>query len=459
MPSGLAAHTGGDQVVGADPASRTATGVVTPPRTVLDAAVPAPAPNAGERFRAAWRSPWSGLVLVGLAFCLVAVPTAWLTTPWHNNDEIDHVANIEYVRQHWRPPAIGLEHGIESHQGPLYYYGAAAWATALDLPHVDIPAVRERMFLNHTYDDTLRVLRLFSVLCGVLGVAAAYVSAWFLTRRRDVTFAAALTVGLWPKFVVVSAAVTNTVLVGSLVAAALASWAVWWRREQLAWAVGVGACLGLAALTQVTVLPVAVFMMVAMVAMRHVRPAVTAGVVAAAIGVWWFLRNAVIYGEPLATEATNDYLKGVYGGALVREPPRLDVEVLRWALPEGLRSVWWNAGWNEPELHLPFGVDVALGVAAVAAIVAAVWGRLRCRPVWMLLAVGAGAWGAWAALARTTTQAQGRYLLIGVAAWAMLLVLGSTRLRLTAWLWPVAFAVIDVYVLTEFLLTGQMSSH
>ena len=64
--------------------------------------------------------------------------------------------------------------------------------------------------------------------------------------------------------------------------------------------------------------------------------------------------------------------------------------------------------------------------------------------------------GTWLAIVRDTTQAEGRYLLVGVVAWATLLVAGSARLAggraVGVVLWPAIFAALDVHVLAMWLV-------
>jgi hypothetical protein len=275
----------------------------------------------------------------------------------------------------------------------------------------------------------------------------------------SVAFAAAIgaTVALWPKFLVVSAAVTNTALVDALCAVAILCLVLWLRSRRLRWAAATGLLLGAAGLTQVTALPVAGLMLATLVGFAASRrdwrgPLLALGCFAAVCG-WWYVRNAVLYGDPLATDATVHYLSRdpVLLG-LIRNPPSLSWAVLQNSISGLGKSVWYDGGWNQ--LLLPDAVNIAVWVVAAATLGAAAWSRLRGKLV--LAACAIGSLIGWFLIIRYTTQPEGRYLLVAVVAWAALLVGGSEGIgagRPTSlWAWPVIFAGLDVYVLAKWLI-------
>ena len=370
------------------------------------------------------------------------------TPTWYNNDEVEHVKYVEAILRTGALPSISLDNGIESHQAPLFYLLAAGWQRLFGLPVFVPPSTPTEMLSDGLtiHATWLAELRLLSALCGLVAVAATFVAAWLLTSRVTWATAAAAALALWPKFVVTSAAVTNSSLVGALCAVSLALLMFWRHRPTLLRAVVVGVALGAAVLAQVTALPVVAAVVVAMWwRRRFLDGLVTGGVVALASG-WWFLSNAQKYGDPLATAATNDYLRDAFGPAyvLIRPEPSLAPDVLGGALSILGRSVWFDAGWND--VHFPWWVDLVVGVVGVVCLVMAVLRRGDLQ-MWDFVAFAVASVVSWLAIVRQTTQAEGRYLLVAGAAWATLLVVGSARLRWSVWLWPVLFAVLDVFML------------
>ena len=303
----------------------------------------------------------------------------------------------------------------------------------------------------------VHVLRAVSIVCGLATVLAALATGWLLTG--SVAFAAALgaAVGLWPKFLVVSAAVTNTALVDALCAGAIPCLLLWLRSQRLRWAAATGALLGAAALTQVTALPVAGLLLAVLVTFawrwadwRAVLLAL--GCFAALCG-WWYVRNAILYGNPLATGATVHYLsRDPALAGLIRNPPELSWAVLRSSLTGLGRSTWYDGGWNQ--LLLPAAVNIAVWVAAAASLGAGFVSALRGKLV--LAAAAIGSLVGWVLLIRYTTQPEGRYLLVAIVPWATFLVAGAmalaARRAAASWAWPAIFLAIDAYVLAKWLI-------
>jgi hypothetical protein len=420
----------------------------------------------------AWRSRVIRVGLaVGLGYLLLASTFSILTPAWENNDEPDHVHYVEHLLVHKTPPRIALSNGIESHQPPLYYYLVAGWQRVLGIPaftpHPQQPSgpfvspLKRVWELSHTYTSSQHreanydhALRLVSIALGLITVLAAVASGWLLTER--VAFAAAVgaTVALWPKFVVVTSAVTNSALVIAMCACAVPAFLMWRRTEQLRWAALTGAFLGAAALTEETALPVAGLMLLLLVGYaarrRDWRSPLVAVICFAVICGWWFIHDAVVYGDPLASTAARDYLMNVPG--LVRNPPTLSLSILKSSLTVLAHSTWYDAGANQ--LQLPHALDLIVWVVAAASLVGAFWAKMRDR---LLLATCALASViAWLVIVRATTQAEGRYLLVGVIAWAAFLAAGGVRTarnrEVALLLWPVIFAGLDIYVLARWLV-------
>lgn len=437
-----------------------------------DGALRARRPGGALRARWTTRVPAS-LVLVVLGYLALSLVFSLRTPAWENNDEAAHVLYVEHLVAHGTLPPIGAANGNESHQAPLYYAVVAVWQRVDGIPAFvpQVPAaapgtgtgVRHRLFVD---DDTavhrqqageVHRLRLVSVGCGLATVVAAYTTGWLLTGTTATATAIAATVAAWPKFLVVDAAVTNSSLVETLCAWALPCWLVWHRTRSPAWAVAVGGVLGAAVLTQVTALPLAGLLLALTAAVaaarRDLRSPLLAGAAAVAVCGWWFVRNAVRYGDVLATRVTDDYLRAISGGlGLIRPRPALSPAILAQQLPIVGHSTWWSGSWDQ--LQLPHAVDAVLWAAAAACAVAAL-ATPPGRHAVVLLASAASV-AAWLLIVRQTTHGQGRYLLTGITAWAVVLVAGSARLlpgrRHAVWLWPALLLAVDVFVVATELV-------
>ena len=180
-----------------------------------------------------------------------------------------------------------------------------------------------------------------------------------------------------------------------------------------------------------------------------VRGAIIVGIVAG----WWYVRNDVLYGDPLASAATRHYLAQHQAGVpFIRAPASLAPGVLDFGVRALVHSVWYDAGWNQ--IQLPNVLDLILSALAVIALAAAaVKVRLRGGLVLVLCALGSVI--AWLALLATTNQGEGRYLLVAILAWGLFLVAGSEgllRRGVALWLWPALFVAVDAYVVLRWLV-------
>jgi hypothetical protein len=429
-----------------------------------------------QRPIATWHRSGLGWVTVGvcIAYLGLAVAFSLLTPAWENNDEAEHVQYVEYVARHGSPPHISLADGTESHQAPLYYYLAAGWQGLLGIGPFTPNTPRASGILNnfengiyvygHHYTSDqhqqaawVHELRIVSIACGLATVLAAVATGWLLSGSLAFTGALGATVALWPKFIVVTAAVSNLALVIALCAWAVPCFLLWERHRSLGWAAATGILLGAGALAAETALPVAGLMLVLMIGLAWRRgdwrgPLLAIGCFAAVAG-WWYVRNDVLYGDPLASAATRHYLAQDQAGVpFIRTPASLAPPVLSFGVRTLVHSVWYDAGWNQ--IQLPNVLDLILSALAVVALVAAAV-RVRLRGGLVLVLCALGSVIAWLALLATTNQGEGRYLLVAIIAWASLLIAGSERLlrqTIALWLWPVLFVAVDAYVVLRWLV-------
>ena len=153
--------------------------------------------------------------------------------------------------------------------------------------------------------------------------------------------------------------------------------------------------------------------------------------VAAAVGGWWYLRNALLYRDPLAVQVHVDTLWG-------RSAPASATTLLA-ELPKVFRSFWGGFGWG----HVEFASWVYLALGAALAVGLIGWrrawkqrrlagqGRVFLLAVvwWLLLLVALLAW------MREVEAPHGRLLFPAIGAGALLLVGGWGALPQT-WLRP-----------------------
>jgi 4-amino-4-deoxy-L-arabinose transferase-like glycosyltransferase len=416
-------------------------------------------------------------------YALITVSLSLRTPAWENNDEADHARYTEYVLSHHGLPAISAANGIESHQPPLYYVSLAAWQRVLGIhafaPSISLPsgpavAATERINeVSHDYTPqqqrdavSLHAMRMLSVLFGGVTVAASFAIAWLLFSQLPLAVAVAATVASWPKFDVVAAAVSNEAMTTALVSCSLWTLLLSQRRQTVAWSIASGALAGAAVLTKFTALPIALLMLVCIgfiaASRRNVLPAAGALLAFVAVSGWWFIRNWALYGDPLADAASRAYLAHAVPG-LIWPVSQLTPGVLAFGGDTLLRSVWYDGGWNQ--LQLPLALNVVLSVlAALCLIAAALTVRRRNMQVaqqtalFLLATPIVGSVIAWLLILRETTQAEGRYLLIAVSAWAIVLCAGSQwpvrrplwLNRLSLALWPALFCAIDAYVFARW---------
>jgi len=285
------------------------------------------------------------LGLLPVAIFLVFGVTAVLVVPAQYTDprptppdEGSHAGYVIWLAQHHTLPVfLSLSDNYEGHQPPLYYLSA--------LPALGLYTLCSGHVATEAEPGLVIALRLWSVLIAAGGIWLA----WLLGRRvfrrsRLLALAPALFLALWPGRTLILAAVTNDGL-----AEALCLWAfllcAFILEEGLsprraAW---LGLAWALALMTKSTSLALApvVLLAVVMAASRAERGeeeraattkrALTAlaivGAVVLVVAGWWFVRNQMLYGDPLAAQvfsrlfktdrATPDYFfrLGLSGGA------------------------------------------------------------------------------------------------------------------------------------------------
>ncbi|MEO5824141.1 MAG: glycosyltransferase family 39 protein [Vicinamibacteraceae bacterium] len=388
------------------------------------------------------RLPRLPRLLVVAAFALF---TAWsLIVPINEApDEPAHWQYARYLHDHWRLPhyAPGFE---EANSPPLAYALFAPLAVDASSPDIilarrpngEFVSVAEpRRFLN-TGDDYRRfgwqrAARLLAVVISIgtvlfvwkAGVAAGGSAAGLL---------AALFVMLLPMFAFRAGHVSNDALLAC--GAAAATWGmVRLVREPFSWRVAwwTSAAVGLAYLSKISAIalvpPFAVALLAAEPAATwRVRAArLSALALAGAIVAPWSIRNIVLYGDPFASAAMRHAVahlitdRSLFSSYFAGDFPR--------TLTKSLIGIFGWANVLMPKLfYRPY---LALFALALGGAAFAIWRR---RLDWRLAGVLAVAvLAALAVVVRINlqfTQPQGRYLLPGLPAFAVLLALGLRSL-------------------------------
>lgn len=431
--------------------------------------------------------PRSLFWLALLCHVVLALGYARTTPSFEGPDESDHYAYAWHVgnaRSLPLAPALVAARGLPqtdgaalAHHPPLYYalLGAALVASGRHdtvfgpriNPAFGVPEQPSR-HLKYLHgsgqgDATLLLLRCVSVLLGALTLFGVHrLGRALCPAQPRIADLAALLVACLPMFSFLHGVLNNDVLATTLATATTLALVRVLQADalRLSHGIALGTLLGLSLLTKLTtlfLLPLAavVFVVVLVRARANGRLPRTVAIgalalaIAAALSGWWFVRNAQLYGDPLAL--------AVHDLAFQPIPPEL-----RWAwwsgtfLPDVFVSLLGCFGWfslRPPALL----VGIGLGVAAIALLGLLLalrkherHGAAPCAPrtPWLLLLslllVFAGA----AKFNWTAPQPQARLLFPAIGPAAVLLAAGLVRLapraRWRRWLLalPIATAAV-----------------
>jgi 4-amino-4-deoxy-L-arabinose transferase-like glycosyltransferase len=382
-------------------------------------------------------------------------------------DEVWHYAYVRYlVDTHTLPGLTDTESGAyqEIAQPPLYYavaalasgvvkdddlsqlmwhnpgFGYQAGATVNDNKNMLVHTEREE-FPWRGAVLAIHVARLVSLAFGLLTI----ISAWGLGREAFPehpfwALSVAAVVALTPQFLFMSSVVSNDSAAAACSTAAL--WAIARtanRGPTRSWSVTIGLLVGLAALAKTSCLllgPLAIVSLAFACRFRSRKLPCVVGhlslvaVIAATVGGWWYLRNAIVYRDPLATQV---HMNTPWG----RTAPTT-IGTLLAELPMVYRSFWGAFGWGH--VQYPTWVYLAIGAALIASLGGWIWaignGRrdtLAALPAFRRAVLLALTWWGveFIALLQWMRQVQaphGRLLFPAIGAWALLLVGGWATL-------------------------------
>jgi 4-amino-4-deoxy-L-arabinose transferase-like glycosyltransferase len=364
-------------------------------------------------------------------------------------------AELEQLKAARFPDSMSIA-GVryEYHQPPLYYLlGAAIYKATESLP----------------LSTQVLILRLFSVALGVALLLVAYATAReVFPGDQALALASVAFVAFVPMHTAMTAAINNDTL-AELILALL----VWLSLRRLRdadplrrYVLLAGLLLGLGLLTKVTVYMGAVVLLAAEVGRKPVRSwrpdrFVAIFALSLLLSLWWFARNAVVYGHlDLTGRLRHD--------AVVVGQPRtvLGLEAARHFVVVTFQSFWAQFGWMgilvDQRIYLLLAV--LTGLAALGLVLWAIQQlpRLPARQKWALGLLALTFLLILAGMLQynlTFIQAQGRYLFPAIVPIAIFFVLGLRELASRRWLLPatlgVGLAAVYVVVRGRILLASS----
>ncbi|MFL7793933.1 MAG: ArnT family glycosyltransferase [Anaerolineae bacterium] len=447
-----------------------------------------------------------GLVIVLLIYVIVAVLYGALTPIFETPDSNGHYAYIHELTEGRGFPAHDTPSGervtgyVAGHP-PLYYLlsAAAAFWVKDDVDFMDwawfnpfhamgdASATANKNRLIHTSAEdfpwhgtplTMHIARLVSTALGTLAVVAAYgIALEFFPERRWLALGVAAFTAFNPMFIFTAARVSNDAAV-----TAFSSLAVWgavrlamrgfsWRGLAL-----LGAAYGLAALSKLSGVILGPVILLALLfdvwrvghyEIRHlfrkdqlirllVSGVILFGTTFIICG-WWFIRNIVLYGELMGTDAWLSHT------ATVRQEPIGFFDVFPQL--EGLEMSYWAMfGWFNilaaPWMYQVWWVLARLAAFGLASILVDQWTARRfSRPVRAGLVITAFSFllvfGSVWRFIMIVLGSQGRYLMPVTAVISVFIVLGLDRLILRRFtpgltlflgVWQLAVALVCLFV-------------
>ena len=412
-------------------------------------------------------------VLVSL-FVALALFYSLILPLFEGPDEDDHFRYARFIAQNRAVPIQEFVPGggIAGHQGwqpPLYYTLAALVIAPIDTADfeqhlwrnygatfVGDPACCGRNIYYHTDAQNVpfartplavHLARLLSIFFGAITIIATYRLASTLTQNSMLALACAAVVAFNPSFLFASALVSNDTALAafSSLALLLCVELLTGRRElDLRAAAWLGVWIGLGILTKTTALGLLPFAMLAIgiVAWRQrdrksliQKNVALLGVIALVSG-GWFIRNAILYGDPLA------YRLMTISALFPRAGELTLPELFQISLPWLWQTFW---GGPTPGDFSPL-ILVGLAFATILSLIGFAFYVLRNRPsrVAALFLLG---WLAFILVAqiqfiRTTTGAdQGRYLFPAISVIALCFVIGLNELFSRVMRHPARFAL------------------
>jgi 4-amino-4-deoxy-L-arabinose transferase-like glycosyltransferase len=297
----------------------------------------------------------------------------------------------------------------------------------------------QEFFLSHPADWGLLLwLRLGNVLLGAATVVMTFLAARLVARDQWTPVIAAAFVAFIPRFVFLSAFVTNDNLVIFLGAALTFCALRFCRDSTTGWMIATGAVYGLLLTTKLSIIPLALIVPVlALVGSsrwaRRLSLLAYGSLSALVVSGWYLVQNWVRYGDPAARHAALSYITSI--GALgtpigvpyvIKDP----VNLIVFDVPSRIVSnVWYSSGWGQ--FHWPLAVGSLITLVVVLPLFGLFNQQIPWRVLFVLGAISVLALACVWFMAFQTPAYGDRFAFVGITAMATLLALALQR-------WPVA---------------------
>ena len=440
---------------------------------------PQPIPTTPSRLGpSAWqalRRQWA-IVLIVVLFVALGLVYNVKTPIFEAPDETYHYLYVQWLADGRGLPPLRLadtdvEQG-EMHHPPLYYVLGALSISGVErgdqVPYTVNPYANlgqpkvpgNKNAVLHLEGEgwpyggvplAVHILRLLSTVLSAGTVVLTYLTArTALPNRPLVALGAASLLAFNPQFLFISAAVSNDALAALLGSAALylaVRIACGWG-DRLATPALLGAIVGLGMLSKVSLMAGLALIPLAYAAnawrlrsqeadgepatfwARIAQPSLIGIAAALAVGGWWYMRNAIQYGDPLSMGT----MRAVFG---VYEQP-LSMWRTVTLMAESLISYWGVFGWMNVLADEAYYVLVRLltGLSVVGLALGLTWAlwmrknlarlpwhTLGLPAIWFLINLAS-----YAQFARTITGPQGRLLFPAAGSIALFLSLGLSSL-------------------------------
>lgn len=415
-----------------------------------------------------WEEHWIIVAILALYLSL-GVAYSLVVPAYEAPDEPGHFAYVWYLTQYRRfsvqRPTYEENLSAEGHQPPLYYLlgAAATLPLANEMRDFRLPTPNPcfswrpydpgwQMAFLHTKAESfplhgvwlgLHIVRWLSVLLGAITVWATYrLGCILFPARRWPGTAAAAIVAFNSQFIFIHSSANNDTLATTISALLLlaAVQAVTFPPSRRDFAV-MGLLLGLGALTKYSTFALAPlpFLAIAWLEWKERdwrellrRLSLTTAIPILVAG-WWYVRNQMLYGDPLAWEI----MLSTLGRYVARDGP-FAIADLHEFIVVSFTSFWAEFGWLS--LLLPPIVYVVLAAVCGLGLVgtlAELWQRRKARnpALWMVVVTVLVVCVSLLRYIQTINASgyQGRFLFPALPSLALLLALGLARLAGRRW--------------------------
>ena len=420
------------------------------------------------------------LAIVLAAYAALAALYGLIVPVGEGVDEVPHFHYVRYIKEGNGLPLQSFEPGqspvFMGHHPPLYYLlGGAliAWTDTSDAGQVLIYnphfVWRENfagngwnVFMHFGQDDfpyegtilAIHFLRLWSTVMGAVAIWAIYRIGRRVTGRVDLAIAAASVTAFNPSFLFMTSTIHHDCLM-TMIGALSLLWMVEAIHQLPSWkgyAVG-GVLLAAGLLTKLSGLSLIILFgfVIGWVSWRQrswdilFRSGVIVFGVASGLAGWWYIRNQVLYGDPLGWELFLSTQRHMVRGGPYDWQAFVDFVAQ-------LQRTFWGA-YGYMHITLPAPIYNTLWVISGAACVGLVIALARCRKLislrearvvmWIVVLAALVLW--FVSFVRfsiaTVGAGHGRYLFPVSAVISLLIVTGLS------WLVPKKLRSIPVYVL------------